>query len=189
MQSENLNIPVQKNIYQHKNIYFSTKRYISEPKNIFQSKKIYFSSKIYISIQEDLFQYQNIYFNPKIFISIQKSINIPQVSLRPAGRREVNLSKWRIWMDIQNEATTYYFKKLQIWNHISLLWKVSRYQNINANPKNRLIECGFTFTPAEADRRGMNLMKMKMLLWCIRTELDGTWLTTCCNFLVNIPVP
>ena len=58
VQSENLNIPVQKNKYQHKNIYFSTKRFISVPKNIFQSKKIYFSTKIYISIQKDLFQYK-----------------------------------------------------------------------------------------------------------------------------------
>ena len=141
VQSENLNIPVQKNKHQHKNIYFTTNIFISVSKNVFQSKIIYFSPKK----------------------SFPKSINISQVSLRTAGRREVSLSKWRIWMDIQIEATTYYFKKLQIWNYISLPWKVLRYQNINANPKNCLIECGFTFTPAEADRGGMTLMKIKML--------------------------
>ena len=59
-----------------------------------------------MSIQKYLFQYKK-----KVF---QKSINISQVSLRPAGRREVSLSKWRILMDIQKEATTYYLKKLQI---------------------------------------------------------------------------
>ena len=74
---------------------------------------------MFISVQKYLFQYQKIYVNPKIFISVQKksfpkSINISQVSLRPAGRREVSLSKWRILMDIQKEATTYYLKKLQI---------------------------------------------------------------------------
>ena len=58
-------------------------------------------------------------------------------------------------VDIQKEATTYYFKKLQIWNYIRLPWKVSWYQNINANPKNRLTECGFTFMPAEADQGGV----------------------------------
>ena len=94
---------------------------------MFQSKNIYFST-------------QNIYFNPKIFISVQKksfpkSINISQVSLRPAARREASFSKWRIRMDIQKEATTYYLKKLQIWNYISLPWKVSRYQNTNASRK------------------------------------------------------
>ena len=130
---------------------------------------------MFISVQKYLFQYQKTYVNPKIFISVQKKsflkrINISQVSLRPAGRREVSLSKWRILMDIQKEATTYYLKKLQIWNYISLPWKVSRYQNINANPKNLLTECGFTFTPAEADRGGMTLMKIKMLLCCIRRE-------------------
>ena len=52
VQSENLNIPVQKNKYQHENIYFSTKKYIS--------------------IQKYLLQYQNIHVNPKIFISVQK---------------------------------------------------------------------------------------------------------------------
>ena len=102
MQYKNLNIPVQKNKYQHKNIYFSTKIFISVPKNICQSKNIYFSTKIHISIQKYLFQYKK---------SFPKSINISQVSLRPAGRREVSLSKWRILMNIQKEATTYYFKK------------------------------------------------------------------------------
>ena len=58
VQSENLSNPVQKNKYQHKNIYFSTKVFISVPKNIFQSKNIYFSTKIYISIQKYLFQYK-----------------------------------------------------------------------------------------------------------------------------------
>ena len=41
------------------------------------------------------------------------------------------------------------------------------------DPKNCLTECGFTFTPAEADRGGMTLMKIKMLLCCIRRELGG----------------
>ena len=45
MQSENLNIPVQKNKYQHKNIYFSTKIFISVPKSICKSINIYFSTK------------------------------------------------------------------------------------------------------------------------------------------------
>ena len=140
-----------------------------------------------MSIQKHLFRYQNIYFNPKIFISVQKKsfpkcINISQVSLRPAGRREVRLSKWQVWMDIQNEATTYYFKKLQIWNYISLPWKVSRYQNINANPKNRLIECGFTFTPAEADRWGMILMKINSSRCCFAAS--GENLASLVNYLV-----
>ena len=60
VQSENLNNPVQKNIYQHKNIYFSTKIFISVPKYISQSKNIYFGTKIY--------------FNPKIFIPVQKKV-------------------------------------------------------------------------------------------------------------------
>ena len=89
VQYKNLNIPVQKNKYQHKNIISVQKYFVSVPKYIFQSKNIYFSTK-------------------KRF---PKSINISQVSLRPAGRREVRLSKWRILMDIQKEATTYYFKK------------------------------------------------------------------------------
>ena len=58
VQSENLSNPVQKNKYQHKKIYFSTKVFISVPKNIFQSKNIYFSTKKYISIQKYLFQYK-----------------------------------------------------------------------------------------------------------------------------------
>ena len=94
MQYKNLNIPVQKNKYQHKNIYFSTKIFIPVPKNICQSKNIYFSTKIYISIQKYLFQYKK---------SFPKSINISQVSLRPAGRREVSLSKWRILMVFKNK--------------------------------------------------------------------------------------
>ena len=85
VQSENLNNPVQKNKYQHKNIYFSTKICIPVPKNIFQSKNIYFSTKIYISIQKYLFQYKK---------SFPKSINISQVSLRPAGRREDGGFEW-----------------------------------------------------------------------------------------------
>ena len=210
MQSENLNIPVQKNKYQNKNIYFSTKIFISVPKNIFQSKNIYFSTKIYISIQKYLFQYQNIYFNPKIFISVPKyilqskniyfstkiyisiqkylfqykkksfpkSINISKVSLRPAGRREVSLSKWRIWMDIQNEATTYYFKKLHIRNYISLLWKVSRYQNpkCDANPKNLLTRVWFHVYAGGSGSMGHDFDEdqlIKMLLCCIRRELGG----------------
>ena len=56
VQYKNLNTPVQKNKYQHKNIYFSTKIFISVPKNLCQSKNIYFSTKIYISIQKYLFQ-------------------------------------------------------------------------------------------------------------------------------------
>ena len=83
VQSEILNNPVQKNIYQHKNIYFST-------------KNIYSSTKKYISIQKYLFQYQNIYFNPKIFISVQKKFSkkykhIPNVF---ATRRQKR--RWRI---------------------------------------------------------------------------------------------
>ena len=77
VQYKNLNIPVQKNKYQHKNIISVQKYFVSVPKYIFQSKNIYFSTK-------------------KRF---PKSINISQVSLRPAaGRREVSLSKWRILM-------------------------------------------------------------------------------------------
>ena len=71
MQSENLNIPVQKNKYQHKNIYFSTKIFISVSKNIFQSKNIYFSTKF-------IFQSKNIYFSTKK--SFPNSIDISQVS-------------------------------------------------------------------------------------------------------------
>ena len=227
MQSENLNIPVQKNKYQNKNIYFSTKIFISVPKNIFHSKNIYFSTKIFISVQKYLFQYQNIYFSPKIFISVPKYIfqpkniyfstkiyisiqkylfqykkkksfpksrNISQVSLRPAGRREVILSKWRIWMDIQKEANTYYFKKLHIRNYISLLWKVSRYQNpkCNANLEKSLVKSVV-----------LRLRRRKRIegawLWWRSTHQDvallhqertwRAWLTTCCNFFVNIPLP
>ena len=171
MQSENLNIPVQKNKYQNKNIYFSTKIFISVPKYIFQSKNIYFSTKIYISIQKYLFQY-------KKKKSFPKSINISKVSLRPAGRREVSLSKWRIWMDIQNEATTYYFKKLHIRNYISLLWKVLRYQNpkCDANPKNLLTRVWFHVYAGGSGSMGHDFDEdqlIKMLLCCIRRELGG----------------
>ena len=147
--------------------------------------------KIFISVPKYIFQSKNIYFSTQK--GFPKGINISQVSLRPTGRREVSLSNWRIWMDIQNEATTYYFKKLQIWNYISLPWKLSRYQNINANPENLLTECGFTFTPAEADRWGMILMKINSSRCCFAASGEnlacGAWLTTCCNFFVNIPLP
>ena len=48
-------------------------------------------------------------------------------------------------------------------------------RNIDANPKNLLTECGFTFMPAEADRcQGHDKDRhIKMLLCCIRRELGG----------------
>ena len=50
VQYKNLNIPVQKNKYQHKNIYFSTKIFISVP--IY----MYFNPKIFISVRKKVFQ-------------------------------------------------------------------------------------------------------------------------------------
>ena len=81
---------------QYKNLNIPVQKSIS-------AQNIYFSTKIFVSV-------------PKIFISVQKnvsfpkSINISQVSLRPTSRREVS----HLNVDIQREATTYYFKKLQI---------------------------------------------------------------------------
>ena len=81
VQYKNFNNPIQKNRYQHKNNYFSI--------------------KIFISVQKYLFQSKNIYFDTKK--SFPKSINISQVSLRPAGRREVS----------QNSGFERIFKKKQ----------------------------------------------------------------------------
>ena len=87
MQYKNLNIPVQKNKYQHKNIYqFSAKIFISVQKYLFQYQKIYVNPKIFVSVPKYIFQSKNIYFSTKK--SFPKSINISQVSLRAAGRRE-----------------------------------------------------------------------------------------------------
>ena len=74
-------ISVQKYLIQYKNIYFSTKKYMS-------------IQKIFISVPKYIFQSKNIYFSTQK--GFPKGINISQVSFRPTGRREVSLSKWRI---------------------------------------------------------------------------------------------
>ena len=73
-------------------IFISVQKYLFQLKNTcFSTKKIYFNPKIFISVPKYIFQSKNIYFSTKK--SVPKSINISQVSLRPAGRREVSLSK------------------------------------------------------------------------------------------------
>ena len=71
VQYKNLNIPVQKYKYQHKNIYFSIKILISVPKNIFQSQNV-------ISVPKYVFQSKNIYFSTKKKCS-KKYKHIPSV--------------------------------------------------------------------------------------------------------------
>ena len=88
VQYKNFNLPVQTNKYQHKNIYFSAKVFTSVQKYLFQYQKIYFNPKIFISVPKYIFQSKNIYFSTKK--SFPKSINMSQVSLRPAGRKEVS---------------------------------------------------------------------------------------------------
>ena len=45
----------------------------------FQYKNIYFSTKIFISVQKNLFQYKNIYFSTKVKVSQPKYKHIPSV--------------------------------------------------------------------------------------------------------------
>ena len=56
MQYKNINIPIQNNKCQHKDIYFSTKLFATLEKYFFQQKIICFSTKKYTSITKYLFQ-------------------------------------------------------------------------------------------------------------------------------------
>ena len=115
MQYKTLNIPVPKDKYQHKNIYFSTKILISVQKYLFQYKNTYFSTKIFISVPKYIFQSKNIYFSTKK--SFPKSINISQVSLRPAARQQKESESFKM-VDLNGYLKrSNHFKKSRRNNH------------------------------------------------------------------------